>query len=48
VVDRVVEDVLERRAVLLFGLDHSGPEAASEDVILAAVSLVEGARVLAV
>src|SRR5262249_57008115 len=48
VVDRVVEDVLEGRAVLLFGLDLSGPEATAEDVVLAAVSFVEGTRVLAV
>jgi hypothetical protein len=48
VVDRVVEDVFERLLVLPFGLDHSGPEAAPEDVVLAAVPLVEGAGVLAV
>src|SRR5262249_36802219 len=48
VVDRVVEDGLEGRAVLLFGLDLSGPEATAEDVALAAVSFVEGTRVLAV
>jgi hypothetical protein len=47
-VDRVVEDVIERMVVLLFGLDHSGPEAAAEDMVLAAVSFVEGAGVLAV
>ena len=47
-VDRVVEDVVERVVVLLFGFDHSGPEAAAEDMVLAAVSFVEGAGVLAV
>jgi hypothetical protein len=48
VVDGVVEDVVERVVVLLFGLDHSGPETAAEDMVLAPVSLVEGAGVLAV
>jgi hypothetical protein len=48
VVDRVVEDVVERVVVLLFGLDHFRPEAPAEDVILAAVAFVEGAGVLAV
>jgi hypothetical protein len=48
VVDRVVEDVLEGRAVLLFGLDGSRPEAAAEDVTLTAVSLIEGTCVLPV
>jgi hypothetical protein len=48
VVDRVVEDVLERRAVLLLGVDHPGPEAAAEDMVLATVSFVEGTCVLAV
>jgi hypothetical protein len=47
-VDRVVEDVLERRAVLLLGLDHPRPEAAAEDVILPPVPFVEGTCVLAV
>jgi hypothetical protein len=46
--DGVVEDVVERGVVLLLGLDHLRPEAAAEDVILPAVSLVEGARVLAI
>jgi hypothetical protein len=46
--DWVVEDVLQGRAVLLFGLDHAGPEAAAEDVIPPAVSFVEGAGVLSV
>jgi hypothetical protein len=46
--DRVVEDVVERAVVLLFGLDDFRPETAAEDVILPPVSLVEGAGVLAV
>jgi hypothetical protein len=33
---------------LLFGLDHPGPETATEDVISAAMSFVEGTCVLAV
>jgi hypothetical protein len=48
VVDRVVEDVVECLDVLLFGLDHFRPEPPAEDVILATVPLVEGARVLSV
>jgi hypothetical protein len=48
VVNRVVEDVLERLVVLLCGLDLFGPEAASEDVVLAAVAIVEGAGILTV
>jgi hypothetical protein len=48
VVERVVEDVLERVAVLLLGIDHSRPEALAEDVMLAAVACVEGLRVLPV
>jgi hypothetical protein len=48
VVEGVVEDVIERVVVLLFGLDHFGPEALPEDVMLSAVSFVEGAGVLAV
>jgi hypothetical protein len=46
--DRVIEDVFERGAVLLFGLDRSRPEAAAEDVVLPAVTFVEGPGVLAV
>jgi hypothetical protein len=46
--DRVVEDVVERVVVLLFGLDHLGPEATAEDVVPAAMPLVEGSCVLAV
>ena len=48
VVDRVVEDVVEGLLVLPFGLDHSGPEASPEDVVLPAVPIVEGAGILAV
>jgi hypothetical protein len=48
VVDRVVEDVLHRLDVLLFGLDHLRPEALPKDVVLPAVPGVERARVLAV
>ena len=47
-VDRVVEDVLERLLVLLLGFDLLRPEALAEDVIRSPVALVEGARVLAV
>jgi hypothetical protein len=48
VMDGVFEDVLERFVVLLFGLDLFRPEAAPEDVVLAAVAIVEGAGVLTV
>jgi len=48
VVHGVVEDVVERGRVLLLGLDLLRPEALAEDVVLAAVALVEGAGVLAV
>ena len=47
-VDRVFEDVLERLVVLLRGLDLFRPEATAEDVVLAAVAVVEGAGVLTV
>ena len=47
-VDGVVEDVVERVVVLLLGFDRPRPEAFPEDVVRAAVSLVEGACVLAV
>ena len=47
-VDGVLEDVVDGVVVLLFGLDHSGPEPPAEDVVLAAVPLVESAGVLAV
>jgi len=48
VVDGVVEDVVERAVVLLLGFDHPRPEPFPEDVVDAAMALVEGARVLAV
>jgi len=48
VVDRIVDNVVDRVAVLLLGFDHLRPEAPAEDVIAAAVALVEGAGVLAV
>jgi hypothetical protein len=48
VVERVVDDVLDRVAVLLLGLDHPRPEPLAEDMVLAAVARVEGLRVLAV
>jgi hypothetical protein len=48
VVDRVVEDVVERVVVLLFGLDHFRPEPLAEDVVLPAMAFVEGTRILAV
>ena len=47
-VDRVVEDVVESVVVLLFGLDHFGPEPLAEDVMSLAVPFVEGTGVLAV
>jgi hypothetical protein len=46
--DRVVEHVLERRFVLLLGFDQLRPEPAAEDVVAAAVPVVERARVLTV
>jgi hypothetical protein len=48
VVEWVVDDVLDRRLVLLVRLDHLRPVAAAEDVILALVALVEGAGVAAI
>jgi hypothetical protein len=47
-VDRVVEDVVEGVVVLLFGLDHSGPEPLAEEVMPATVPFVEGTGVLAI
>jgi hypothetical protein len=47
-VHRIVEDVVEGRGVLLLGLDQPRPESAAEDVVFPAVTLVEGAGVLAV
>lgn len=48
VVDGILEDVLERGLVLVLRLDHLRPEPSPEDVIAAAVPVIEGARVLAV
>jgi len=48
VVDRIVEDVLDRFLILLFGLDLFRPEAAAEDVVPPAMAVVEGAGVLTV
>jgi hypothetical protein len=48
VVKRIVDDVLDRRLILIVRLDHLRPVAAAEDVILPSVSLVEGAGVAAV
>jgi hypothetical protein len=48
VVEGVVDDVLDRCFVLLVRLDHLGPVAAAEDVILSLVAFVEGAGVAAV
>jgi hypothetical protein len=47
-VDRVVQHIFERLRVLLFRLDHSGPEPFAEDMVAPAVTLVEGPGVLAV
>jgi hypothetical protein len=48
VVERVVDDVVDRRLVLLVRLDHLRPVAATEDVILPLMPLVEGAGIAAV
>jgi len=47
-VDRVVQHIFERLRVLLFRLDHSGPEPFAEDMVTSTVTLIESARVLAV
>ena len=44
----IVDDVLDRRLVLIVRLDHLRPVAAAEDVILPSVAFVEGPRVAAV
>jgi hypothetical protein len=44
-VDRVVQHVLDRGVVLLLGFDQPRPEAPPEDVVAAAMPLVEGACV---
>jgi putative intracellular protease/amidase len=46
--DRVVDDVLERVVVLVLRFDHPRPEPSAEDVVLAAVTFIEGTGVLAV
>ncbi len=46
--DRIVEDVLERRLVLVLRFDRLRPVAASEDVVFASVVLVEGPGVTTV
>jgi len=46
--DRVIEDVVDRVVVLILGLDHLRPEALPEDMVLAAMALVEGTCVLAI
>jgi len=48
VVERIVDDVVDRRRVLLVRLDHLRPVPAAEDVILPLVPFVEGARVASV
>jgi len=48
VLDGVLGDVVEAGGVVLFRLDHPGPEALAEDVVLAAVARVECLGVLAV
>jgi hypothetical protein len=47
-VERIVDDVVDCRRVLLVRLDHLRPVSAAEDVILPLVALVEGARVASV
>jgi hypothetical protein len=47
-VDRIVDDVLERRLVLVLRLDQLRREAAAEDVVAAAVPLIERTCVLAI
>ena len=44
-VERIADDVLDRRLVLLLRFDHLRPVAAPEDVVLASVALVEGAGI---
>jgi hypothetical protein len=48
VVKGIVDDVLDRRLVLIVRLDHLRPVAAAEDVIFPSVAFVEGAGVAAV
>jgi hypothetical protein len=48
VVEGIVDDVVDRRLVLLVRLDHLRPVAAAEDVVLPPVTFVEGAGIAAV
>ena len=47
-VEGIVDDVVDRRLVLLVRLDHLRPVAAAEDVVLPLVTFVEGAGIAAV
>jgi hypothetical protein len=46
--DRVVDDVRERRFVLILGFDQVRPEPVAEHVVAATVAVIERPRVLAV
>jgi hypothetical protein len=48
VVERIVDDVVDRRLVLLVRFDHLRPVAPAEDVILSSVPFIEGSGVGAV
>jgi len=48
VVERIVDDVVDRRFVLLVRLDHLRPVSVAENVVLALVPLVEGTGIAAV
>ena len=47
-VERIVDDVVDRRFVLLVRLDHLRPVPVAENVVLPLVALVEGAGIAAV
>jgi hypothetical protein len=47
-VDRVVDDVLERLFVLALRFDEPGPEPLAEDMVATAVAVIERACVLPV
>ena len=47
-VERIVDDVVDRRFVLLVRLDHLRPVSVAENVVLALVPLVEGTGIAAV
>jgi len=47
-VERIVDDVVDRRFVLLVRLDHLRPVSVAENVVLALVPLIEGTGVAAV